>query len=263
MSGALVALIDKADVWVINSLAIAASALIVSWLFYALLRLRKNNIPEDMVYKFASLQEAHNELRRDYDNLTRRYGQAAVVTRSIKKTQIEVNGLFYLFINFANIEGHAYDILTLIVNRVSMDLKYFPDELHRCAIWLDNNEGQLVPYAVSSGFPEYYQKYRTLEVGKTVAGRCCRIRKPVYAAIAKNEGDYEPNPDSRHNYNSLICVPMMLGNDCFGVMTVDGRNENAFTEEDVETVEAYAGMATTAMAVEALYGVIKREGCNG
>ena len=144
-----------------------------------------------------------------------------------------------------------------------MDLKYFPDELHRCAVWIDNNEGHLLPYAVSAGFPEYYQKYRTLEIGKTVAGRCYRIRKPVYAPVVKSEGDYEHNPDSCHDYGSLICVPLMLGNACLGVVTVDGRNENAFTDEDVETVEAYAGMATTAMAVEALYAVIKREGYHG
>ena len=39
-------------------------------------------------------------------------------------------------------------------------------------------------------------------------------------------------------------MPLVFGDICLGIITVDGKKEDAFTGEDVETVEAYSEIAT-------------------
>ncbi len=77
-------------------------------------------------------------------------------------------------------------------------------------------------------------------IDTSVAGRCYRTKATIYLTDVQDDRDFRHHPGTPHKYKSLICVPLVFGEDCLGVMTVDGQEESAFIQEDVEIVEAYS-----------------------
>lgn len=243
MANVLVALIDKADLWVINILVLTVGALIIVWVFSTLTVLKKNISSQATSDRLLSLQEEYNKVNSDCIAFRDKYNQSIAIKTGIKSTHAELKYLFSQFADRQDIQGQAYGILKLITDRLSTDLKFFAGEIHRCAVWLKIDDRNLGLHAASAGFPDNYRNHRALEIDRSVAGRCFRTRTSIYSPNVFNDRDFIHNPHSPHNYKSLICVPLVLGDVCFGVITIDGKEENAFKTEDIETVEVYAEMA--------------------
>ena len=72
-----------------------------------------------------------------------------------------------------------------------------------------------------------------------LVGRCIRERAPVLV------GDVSTEPEFRGRGRGLdVCseldVPIVLGDEVWGVINLEGRDEDAFDAEDVRVLEAVA-----------------------
>lgn len=155
----------------------------------------------------------------------------------IKNVYSELKYLLYLFVDYQDIQAEANSLFKLITDRLASDLKYYAGELRRCAIWFPVDDSRLVMHVASAGFPDYYRRSRTLEIDGSFAGRCYRTKTSAYTPNVWTDREFRHDPNSAHEYNSLICVPFVFGNISLGVITVDGRAENTFTPEDPEIVD--------------------------
>jgi hypothetical protein len=243
-SGALVVLVEKAHPWVVDVVLLAIGALIVVWVWSAISVLKKNITVHATADRLLTLQEEYNKMNANMFLVQEKYSQSVAILAGIKSTYAELKYLFFQFANGNDIQGQGYGILKLITDRMPIDLKSSAGEIHRCAIWVVVNEKNLGINVASAGFSDYYRNYRTLEIDHSSAGRCYRTKTPRYSANVDADSDFFHNPNSAHNYKSLICVPLILGDICLGVITVDGKKENAFKEEDIGIIETYAEIAT-------------------
>lgn len=243
MEEAMVALIGKTSQWVINIIMLAVGSAVIIWVWSAITVLKKNITVHATADRLLTLQSEYNNLNGNNVLLKEKYNQSLAVQAGIKSISAELKYLFYQFADGMDIQGQAYGLLKLITDRISTDLKFSAGEIHRCAVWLDVDGKNLGIYAASAGFSDYYRKNRVLEIDRSAAGRCFRTRTSRYIPNVFKDEDFYHNPNYSHRYFSLICVPLILGDVCLGVITVDGKEENTFKIEDIETVEAYSEMA--------------------
>lgn len=171
------------------------------------------------------------------------YNQSLIILAGIKSIHSDIKNLFFQFAVGNDIQVQSYVILKMITDRLSTDLKFSAGEIHRCAIWTEIDGNRLGILAASSGFPDHYRISRTHDINHSVAGRCYRTLKSDYLPDVDQDREYLPNPDSSHRIKSLICVPIALGGLRLGVITVDGKNVDAFKIEDTHTIEIYSEMA--------------------
>jgi len=243
MGSALVALVDKASPWAVNIVVLAVGAAIIVWVWSTITAIRKNISSQATADRLLSLQNEYNDLNNNSMVLKEKYNQACSIQAGIKSTHAELKYLFFEFASRQDIQPQSYGILKLITDRISTDLKFSAGEIHRCAIWAPINERHLGILAASAGFPDNYRTQRLLEIDGSVAGRCFRTKNSIEIPKVSEDREFRHNPVSPHRYNSLICVPIMFGDICLGVITVDGKEENVFKSGDIETVEVYAEMA--------------------
>lgn len=110
-------------------------------------------------------------------------------------------------------------------------------------MWFQVDEKNLVMQVASAGFPDYYRTNRTLEIDGSTAGRCFRTKIAFIINDVISDRDFKYNSGSNHKYYSLICAPLFLGDFCLGVITVDGKEKDAFVQQDLEAIETYAEIA--------------------
>lgn len=236
---AIVALINKAHPLIADFILFAVGLLIFGFALSILITLRKSISSQTAIDRLLSLQNEYNSL----NVIREKYNQSVAIQVGIKSVHSELKYLFYEFASGGDIQNQAYGILKLITDRLSTDLKFSAGEIHRSAIWLDMGNGNLGLFVASSGFPDYYRNQRLLDINRSSAGRCFRTVTSDYIPDICKDKEFQHNPGSQHRYKSLICVPLALGELCLGVITVDGKKEDAFKAEDMETVEIYAEMA--------------------
>jgi len=130
----------------------------------------------------------------------------------------------------------------------SLIAAYISTSDDRCAIWVQADDKHLRMVAGSSAFGAKFKNDVRLLIDGSIAGMCYRTGKPSLDDDAPSDPHFQHLREDRHSYSSLICAPIMLEQGhCLGVLSIDAREKGAFTQEDVEIVEAYAEMASMIM----------------
>lgn len=240
MDTALVELIKKASPWVVNTVMLSIGGVILIWVWSAIKVLKNNTAVHATADNLIDLQNKYNNLTVNNYLLQQKHNQTRTVLLGLKSAYTESRYLFSVFSNGEDIRGQSEELLRLIIERLSTDLKFSAGESHRCAIWTPINDKQLGAVVASSGFSDYHRRYRALEIDGSTAGRCFRTKITIYSPRVREDRDFRHDSGHDHKHNSLICVPLCYGDVCFGLITVDGIEEDSFLTEDVEVVETYA-----------------------
>jgi PAS domain S-box-containing protein len=119
---------------------------------------------------------------------------------------------------------------------------------------VDENTGRLTLRASCGYSPEQVLAYEKIAFDqvRTVVGRVRSSGQPAFIPDVQEDPDYYPFvPETR----SEVTVPVRIGNVVVGVLDLEARMTNAFSEEDVRFVEAIADQAALALANAQLYTV--------
>lgn len=233
-------LIGKAHPLVVDFILIVIGVVVIVWIWSMIQTLKHNTAVYATSDKLIQLQNEYNQLNNNNNILRSKYSQSRATINGIRRTYSELKYILYLFSVGSDIKENSQELLRSITERVANDIKYNAGEIHRCAIWFNLDDLNLAIAAASSGFPEHYRFQKSLDIDRSIAGRVYRTKTTINSGNVRNDRDYVPNPSSTSRYYSMICAPLVFGNFCFGVITVDGKEENAFLDEDVETIETYA-----------------------
>jgi GAF domain-containing protein len=127
-------------------------------------------------------------------------------------------------------------------------------ETFRVALWADTEEELtgLAYHLFESGKPPEKLNRET-----SVAGHALRIREPYYVRNTETDPIYRPNtPGRRHSYRSIFAQPLGRDQNQWGVITVDARQPNGFTDIDQAIIAAFGKLAT---AGASLWRVLQAE----
>jgi two-component system NtrC family sensor kinase len=142
-------------------------------------------------------------------------------------------------------------VLSLIVDAA---LRTIP-VAHKAVIhFLDETNGVLVPKAVSH-HGQGVGSSAKMRLGEGVAGRAVVEKKAIYVSDTKADPRFV---DSGTAVQSLLVVPMILGETVIGTLSVDSGEAEAFTQDDERLLVMLANQAAIAIENARLYGEAKR-----
>ena len=128
---------------------------------------------------------------------------------------------------------------------------------HGALLLVDENTGKLALREAYGYTPDQIMAYKTLdfESTKTIVGRVRETGQPALVADVSQDADYFALvPETR----SEVAVPIRMGNVVVGVLNLEARTPQTFTEADVHFLEAIADQAALALANAQLYTATDR-----
>ncbi len=132
------------------------------------------------------------------------------------------------------------DVLTAIVSEIAQHV-----HSSHCSFFMPEKEAGnefLVPKA-SCGLVAHRimtRKFSTSDGSGGLVARVYRERKPLLTGDAKHEPEFVAARENTDKDRSMILVPVVTGDRCLGVISVDQDYLNAFTRYDLELVSAIA-----------------------
>jgi len=120
----------------------------------------------------------------------------------------------------------------------------------RCTIALVNDEQAVVTLA-ASGVPQHELWGTSFQAGRGVAGWVVENRRP--ALIPDVTRDARFVPVGNQLIASLVSVPLILEGQVIGALTATAPQRNAFTETDVNLLDAFGDQAVIAVKNARLY----------
>lgn len=141
---------------------------------------------------------------------------------------------------------HDLDQLLTIVTRLISESFGF----YHVGIYLMDDKGEFVVLknANSEGGQRMLEKGHKLKVGEQgIVGYVAQIREPRIAASVDKDSNHYINPDLPET-RSQIALPLLSGGALLGVLDVQSNVENAFSDQDVETVTLLADQISIAIS---------------
>ena len=91
-----------------------------------------------------------------------------------------------------------------------------------------------------------------LDAPRSLNASAARTRKPVVANDVTRSPDYLPNPYLPRT-RSEVCLPLVVGNDLMGVLDVQERERDHFSEQEVRTLSIIANQMAIAISNARVY----------
>jgi signal transduction protein with GAF and PtsI domain len=135
------------------------------------------------------------------------------------------------------------DILKLVVNLTAsvMNAKI-------CALWLLDEEGQVLKIRATQAMSQEYLKERALKVGEGIVGLVAQEKKPVVIPNVVEDDRYkEKDLAKAEKLVSMLSVPMMVKDKLIGVTNVYTVQEYDFTKSDIDLLSVVANQAAVAI----------------
>ncbi len=151
------------------------------------------------------------------------------------------------FVDFYQAIAASLELETTIQTILENIEKLVPADWKEITVWDAASEG-LAPYRMysgedgSNGLEAAAQRYR---LGEGLAGQVAQERKPVLVS-----GDGETGytlagaPDAPR---SLLGMPLLIGQDLIGTLTLGSMTPGAFRSEDLEVIKMLGGQAAVAL----------------
>ncbi|MFA7676733.1 MAG: ANTAR domain-containing protein [Candidatus Omnitrophota bacterium] len=135
------------------------------------------------------------------------------------------------------------DVLKLIVTLTANVM-----EAKICALWLLDEDSQLLKIRATQAMSEEYLKDRFLKVGEGVVGQVAREKKPIAILdVLKDKRYKEKKLAKGEKLVSMLSVPMMIKKKLIGVINCYTTKLYKFTQSDKALLGAVANQAAVAI----------------
>lgn len=99
---------------------------------------------------------------------------------------------------------------------------------------------------------------RTLSSQRGVIGRALHERQPIINGPTETDPELGRLVAFKHML-SVLCIPLTIGLDTYGVLVYGSSEENAFVAESLDTIKAIGSQATIALQNAVLYSTLMEE----
>ncbi len=153
-----------------------------------------------------------------------------------------------LFEKSTNMEGFLQNVVELIASHMSADV---------CSIYLYESESDSLVLRATRGLnPESVGTVR-LAIGEGITGQALKELRPIREARAVTSPFFKEVPELKEErYESFLAVPIKRGLNRIGVMTLQHRSADYFTDQDAKAMQAIASqLGATLENVEILINI--------
>lgn len=152
-----------------------------------------------------------------------------------------VNEVISAIVYWENFQQNRDDIYMNILDSMIGTMTKFRLKDPRVVIHVSHplNENYFCHFAHSSSHTHRVKQYEPPKHG-SAAGRAWRTNQVYYVPdVTSDKYEYERKEGSRKLYRTILCIPLMIGDDektKLGVLSMTGYTPDAYSERDMETV---------------------------
>lgn len=118
-----------------------------------------------------------------------------------------------------------------------------------CSLMLLNESKDELLITATQCLSVAYRDKGPVKVGQSVSGKVVKSRIPVQITDVTQDPRYGyPDIARQEGLKSLLCVPMLIGDEVIGVLNCYTSREKNFTKDEIQLVQTIANQA--AMAIE-------------
>ena len=123
-----------------------------------------------------------------------------------------------------------------------------------CSLQLLDPSGEWLEVRAQFGAGTDYQQRPPLSVVESLMGSVVRRRKPMQVLNVQTSAQYQhPETARREGLVSLLCAPLVFGNQNLGTLSVYTEAPHVFSNEEVRTLSALAELSAVAIEKARLY----------
>lgn len=128
-----------------------------------------------------------------------------------------------------------------------LSLDYNSEEFYSILFLLDRNilvATAAYPSKMLSVYEQEGAQILDLSIHESgLAGKAALTKKSVYASDVSQNSDYFPFPKG---FGSHLSIPLLLDKKVRGVLTIEGKRKDAFSDDDIDNLQFLAGLAAAA-----------------
>lgn len=228
-----------ANPWVVNGLFLIIGFIGIIWLIMMYkITIKKYKRFSDTEEEYIKIVKEHKELGEYYLFLDDKYNIARKRINHIKRLAEMETDMMSLFFKKGSIDDKVKKLLSLIAYSIERGFLNPADD-NRIGIWKSADNEEELYMCKGVGFKLGGEREKTLKINDSIAGGVYIRQKTRYCEDVTTEHDFRINPDSSYDIRSMVGVPILAGQECLGVLTIDSRKENAFSPEDIDILELY------------------------
>ena len=123
-----------------------------------------------------------------------------------------------------------------------------------CSLLMLDESLESLELRSSIGAGETYLGKPRLDIRESIAGSVVRSRRPVQVVDVRASGIYQHTAVAEvEGLVSLLCVPLIHGEDCIGVINVYTEKRHNFSDEEIRILTAFASASANAIDKARLY----------
>lgn len=220
--------------------------LILSIAAYIILKkITKSFIKEE---KYDNLQDSYIEMFTNYNKIYTLYAKYANITNVSNQFFNDISILINKHNSGVDVKESSEKLIHSIIYTLPQLLKSSAGESHTCVLWKksDNDVNMEIIFSSSTSSKEAIKGAKK-PINKSFVGR-------VYATgDIRNSGniidDTEYYNQNTPNYKSLLGIPIKRLEETIAVLTINGKLENSFTDEDIDNITIFATMLSMCMLI--------------
>lgn len=140
---------------------------------------------------------------------------------------------------------HALET-TVLPNAISI-LTVGKENVVRGAVLIP--EGESLKIFAGNGYSSEGKLNLRLSIDTTVAGTVFQSKKYIYEKDVTKSQTWAKNPKASKEYRSLVCLPILIKDECVGVLNFDGENIDCFNKDDIDAMMLLANNIAVMLAI--------------
>ncbi len=123
-----------------------------------------------------------------------------------------------------------------------------------CAIYLAEETQASFQMKASSGLPKEASSRVRLEIGKGITGWVAETKTSLALSDAMGDPRFAYFPEiEEEKFKSMLSVPLIMDEQCIGVINIHSVEKRVFTDEEIALLEAIAGQVAGCLRNAVLY----------
>ncbi|SMO46940.1 GAF domain-containing protein [Melghirimyces algeriensis] len=180
------------------------------------------------------------ELEKQMEEVGEDSKQKSYVIQSIHTLAGEVSRL--LFQPCEGFEDNRRKIYNYFLSAVLATMSGKKGNNPKVCIFVKGDEGMLKVHEAAAHSPDGMRKLQ-LSIADSAAGHTYRTGEIFSSGAIHTPGShFKEHPKAQSKYHSLICVPIRVGDQILGVLSVTGDEEKSYSEDEQAYLMAYASI---------------------
>jgi len=166
-----------------------------------------------------------------------------------------IGELSALFSQSSTLDSFLQQTVEIVASHMGVDV---------CSIYLWSQEEELLILQATRGLSGGSVGSVKLASGEGIVGLAMKERRPICVGDSRRHPNYKHIPDlGEEHYYSFIALPMLRGVDCIGVVVVQHRERDFFSDQDLKALKIINSQLSSVMENARLFLRLRAAGAAG